>query len=134
MLTSTHMWKPWYFQVTLKCNRTAATSRMRPISPLRWAAVNSWINCRSRSWYLPEQSDILDYLWLLLHNSDILIYILQQTIVLFIFLLAIFALTSANLLEEKILLSREILSPGLTVLLSHAIRRPLTCQMAAPGR
>lgn len=31
--------------------------------------------------------------------------ILQQTIVVIIFLLAIFALTSANLLEEKILLS-----------------------------
>lgn len=41
------------FYFTLKCNRTAATSRIRPISPLRWAAVNSWINCRSRSWYLP---------------------------------------------------------------------------------
>lgn len=51
----------------------------------------------------------------------------QQTIVLIIFLLAIFALTSANLLEEKILLSMSNLptfppSPGLTVLLSQAIR------------
>lgn len=40
---------------TLKWSKTAATSLILEISPLRWALVNSWINWHSKSWYLPGE-------------------------------------------------------------------------------
>lgn len=40
---------------TLKWSKTAATSLILEISPLRCALVNSWISWHSKSWYLPGE-------------------------------------------------------------------------------